>query len=112
MGYEKTPGQYDIENARPYLSSLILQIGVIGADGMMKASTLAPTSGVPIDLSDREYYRVHLNTGKDELFISKPVVGRVSGKTSIQLSRRLNNPDGTFGGVIVASIDRSYLTRF
>ncbi|MGD0025819.1 MAG: EAL domain-containing protein [Xanthobacteraceae bacterium] len=110
--YAKNPAQFDIENARVYLDNLILQVGVIGPDGFLKATTNAPPPGARIDLGDREHYRVHLNTDKDELFISKPVTGRTTGQSSIQLTRRLANPDGSFGGVIVASIDQSYLMRF
>jgi PAS domain S-box-containing protein len=110
--YAKNPSQFDIENARVYLDNLVLQVGVIGADGFLKAATSAPPPGVRIDLGDREHYRVHLNTDNDDLFISKPVVGRATGQSSIQLSRRITNPDGSFGGVIVVSIDQSYLMRF
>jgi PAS domain S-box-containing protein len=65
-----------------------------------------------MDLADQEHYRVHLDADKDELFISKPVIGRTTGRMTIQLSRRLDNPDGSFGGAIVASIDQSNLSRF
>lgn len=111
-GYAKNPEQFDIGNARLYVGGLILQIAVIDPDGIVKATTLALAPGVRLDLSDREHYRVHLNTDKDDLFIGKPVIGRTTGKPSIQLSRRLSNPDSSFGGVIVVSIDQSSLTRF
>ena len=84
---------------------LILQLSVIGADGYLKQSSIESQSQSRIDLRDREHFRAHLDLKKDELFISKPVLGRASGKWSVQLSRRMSNADGSFGGVMVASID-------
>ena len=86
------------------------QIGIIDAHGMYALSNL-PSSG-PLDLSDREHFKVHVHQDSGQLFVSKPLVGRVSGKWSIQLTRRINRPDGSFGGVVVLSIDPAYFTRF
>ncbi|MGV8900213.1 MAG: bifunctional diguanylate cyclase/phosphodiesterase [Burkholderiaceae bacterium] len=86
------------------------QIGIIDSHGMYQLSNL-PFDG-PVDLSDREHFKVHLAADTGKLFISKPVLGRASGKWSIQLSRRISFKDGSFGGVAVVSLDPGYFTRF
>ena len=86
------------------------QIGVIDPQGIYVLSNIP----IPrqIDLSDREHFRVHLPAEDRGLFVSKPVLGRASGKWSIQLTRRITRGDGSLGGVAVLSVDPSYFTRF
>jgi diguanylate cyclase (GGDEF)-like protein len=78
----------------------------------MRASNAGPQPAPLMDLSDRDHYRYHLDGNSDELYISKPVVGPVSGKWSIQVSRRFLNSDGSFGGVVVASLNPEHFTKF
>ena len=87
-----------------------VQIAIIDAQGMMITSSamLFPTK--PVDLSDREHYRVHAEARKDQLFLSKPVVGRASGKASVQFTRPFFAADGGFAGVIVVSLDPTHLS--
>ena len=40
------------------------------------------------------------------------MVGRSSGKVSINLTRRINNPDGSFGGTSIVTVDPFYFTGF
>src|SRR5262249_31055261 len=101
-----------IANSADVLSEIIVQIGIIDAKGIMRGSNAGPQPAPAIDLSDREHYQVHVNGGEDKLFISKPVIGRASGKWSVQVSRRFLNSDGTFAGVVVASLDPQHLTKF
>ncbi len=63
-----------------------------------------------VNLSDREHIKVHFNGDSNKLFAGRPVVGRVSGKASIQFTRRINAPNGGFGGVVVVSMDPYYFT--
>ena len=86
-----------------------VQIAIIDEHGMMITSSASPYPKQKIDLSDREHFRVHLNSQKDFLFVSKPIRGRVTGKWSVQFTRRFTKKDGTFGGVIVVSLDPAEL---
>ncbi|HEY0835510.1 MAG TPA: ATP-binding protein [Azospirillum sp.] len=85
----------------------VFQWATIDERGMFAYSNLAPVTK-PVDLSDREHFRVHRDGGADELFISKPVLGRVSQRWSIQFTRRLSKPDGSFAGVVVMSVEPEY----
>jgi diguanylate cyclase (GGDEF)-like protein len=112
--YERSPETFDLASwskDEHALEGPSFQIVIIGQDGIMKATTEGLQSA-PVDLSDREHFRVHINTQDDNLFISKPVLGRVTGKPSLQISRRIRAADGAFGGVILISLDPNHFTRF
>jgi diguanylate cyclase (GGDEF)-like protein len=94
------------------LSEIIVQVAIIGPDGIAKGSNARPAPTGRIDVSDREHFKVHLNSKDDQLFISTPVIGRASGKWSVQFTRRFTNKDGRFGGVVVASMDPAHFTSF
>ncbi len=82
---------------------------VVGADGEVVDAS-QPFQRV--NLRDREHFRVHTEGRADRLVISRPVVGRVSGKTSIQITRRVADDDGRFVGVVVASLAPEVFTGF
>src|SRR5262249_46587014 len=95
----------------PFLAQITVQIGIINADGYVRESSL-PGQFSGLDLSDREHFRYQLDPSAPQPFISAPVIGRGSGKPSIQISRRLERADGTFAGVLVVSLDPQYLAQF
>ncbi|MBX3665015.1 MAG: diguanylate cyclase [Burkholderiales bacterium] len=66
----------------------------------------------PTNYADREFFRVHRRGGGDVLYINRPVLGRVSGTWQVPMSRRISKADGSFGGVIVLSVDPGYFARF
>ncbi|MDI1244324.1 MAG: ATP-binding protein [Rhodoferax sp.] len=86
------------------------QVGIIDAQGMYALGN-RPVTG-KLDLSDREHFKVHVNSTSDALFVSQPVLGRATGQWSIQLTRRINRANGDFAGVAVVSVDPGYFTRF
>lgn len=111
--YSADPERFDISTLRQIgqiQSDLALQISVTDTHGILLGSNLLPT-GI-VDLSDREHIRVHTNNPGDFLFISKPVLGRVSGKWSIQFTRKLFDARHAFAGVLVVSLDPAYFAHF
>ncbi|WP_295534985.1 EAL domain-containing protein [uncultured Pseudacidovorax sp.] len=92
--------------------SVVFQVAVIDADGLLAFSSSDPEAA-PIDLSDRQHFKVHREPGAtDVLFISRPVLGRVTRRWTIQLTRRLTDASGRFAGVMVLSVPSDYFTRF
>ncbi|OFW44920.1 MAG: hypothetical protein A3J29_18150 [Acidobacteria bacterium RIFCSPLOWO2_12_FULL_67_14b] len=63
------------------------------------------------NFSDRESFKAHQRRDTDALMISPPVLGLVSGRWAITLTRRRNQPDGSFGGVVHIAIEPRYLTE-
>lgn len=110
--FEKTPGQFNLASTVEkgvVQSDTLVQVSLIDEHGMLIGSTSGAIPK-PVDLSDREHFRIHQLSNDDLLYISKPVLGRVSRQWTLQITRRLNHPDGSFAGVVVVSEDPSYFT--
>jgi len=91
------------------LKSLFNQLGIIDEHGQYILSNLVPHR--VMNLADRVHFKVHQKQDCGCLYISDPVLGRASGKWSIQMTRRINKPDGSFGGVVVVSLDPYYFVN-
>lgn len=112
--YARDPARFDLRSwarDRPFINDQTFQISLVDSSGMLIQSNLSQ-GAPPVDLSDREHFRVHVGAKQDMLFISKPLMGRVSGRYSVQFTRGIAGPDGEFLGVVVASLDPHYLARF
>jgi hypothetical protein len=84
----------------------IRQVSEIGPDGILAWSS---TRGwTPVDLSDREHFQVH-RAGRRALFVSRPVLGRASGISTVQFTLPIIEAD-SFAGVIVVSLDPRLLS--
>lgn len=106
-----------IANETGMVPHILTQLSYVDAQGIFRSSNLDPDgrkSGF-IDLMDRDHIRVHLKpestpslSTHNGLFISKPLLGKVSGTRTIQLSRSIISADGKVLGVVVASLNQSY----
>jgi diguanylate cyclase (GGDEF)-like protein len=94
------------------LSDIILQAAIVDDKGIIRWSNAQTESSPAISVADREHIKAQLNSTEDNLFISKPLIGRASRQWSVQFTRRFMNDDGTIGGVVVASLNPAHFTSF
>jgi len=91
-------------------NSTYLLIGIADENGDWIISNQDPH--IPSNLKDREHIKVHMQEDTGKLFISKPVIGRSSGKWSINMTRRINKVDGSYGGTVIVGVNPYYFTNF
>jgi signal transduction histidine kinase len=109
---------YDEQGAGLNLGQLMAG-GVISADPLKRFSVLDRDANVllssapfeAVNVSGNEGVRVHSAQSSDTLWIGKPVADSGVGHWAIQMTRRLNRPDGSFNGVVVAAIDPVYFSH-
>ena len=65
-----------------------------------------------LSLEDRPYFQAHREDPSLGLHIGKPLQSRSVGVWFVSFSRRINNPDGSFGGIVVAALEPRYLKCF
>jgi two-component system sensor histidine kinase BarA len=104
--WRRDPGAFDQAVARheDHLSKeKVVQVAVVDRDGWMSYSRL-PRPTPPQNFVDREYFQVQKSRGTDELYVSAPVMGRVTKQWAIQVTRPLFDADKRFAGVIVVAV--------
>ncbi|TDH64207.1 response regulator [Dankookia rubra] len=87
----------------------VVQVAVIGPDGIQRWGSAPGAAGT--DLADRDHFRIHAVGGERGLAVSRPLIGRTTGRWSVQVTRRLEATDGSFQGVAVVSLDPIALSR-
>jgi PAS domain S-box-containing protein len=92
-------------------SQLQTTLAFIGADGHYAAAYKAGVATGKFNQSDRTYFQVHVDKPSDETFVGRPILGRLTGRERIPVSRGVRRANGAFMGVLVAMIDVESLER-
>ena len=109
--YESHPNETNfIQWPDGFKNDLRLQYSLIGADGIVRASSYGPAA-LGLDISQLEHFKVQAAASEDRLFVSKPVNIRSIGELGLILTRRLTAPDGSFAGIITTSFDLPQLQK-
>ena len=96
---------------KPVLMKIAVQISITDATGTVVTAS-GDNGPPPVNIADRPHFLVQAAATEDRLFISVPVIGRSSGRLSVQFTRRIVNPDGSFAGVVVGSFDPFVINEF
>jgi two-component system cell cycle sensor histidine kinase PleC len=82
---------------------------VIGPDGISRVATNLPDPFRPVDLSDRPYFQHHRDTSLSSLHVSDIIQSRNDGRKILVMSRRIETMDGSFAGIVAATVDLEHL---
>ncbi|MDN4053065.1 diguanylate cyclase [Massilia sp. YIM B02763] len=86
------------------------EVFIYGPDGTRLASSLPKL--VRGNNADRPYFQYHKTHTDLGVLVGKPIYSRSSGVLAVPLSRRINRPDGSFGGVAMASLKLQFFGKF
>jgi two-component system cell cycle sensor histidine kinase PleC len=84
---------------------------IVDAAGHVRSSS-APLGKRKQNASDKKYFTSARGGTGIWLAVGEPVGPRAAGTHVIVASRRFNRPDGSFGGVVAATINPEYMERF
>jgi two-component sensor histidine kinase/PAS domain-containing protein len=87
-------------------------VGVVSILGPTGEVVFSNASALRGNFADREYFKHHSSNSADELLVGKPIIGKLTGKWLVSLTRRITNADGSFGGVIFLAVDPTYFLTF
>ncbi len=64
------------------------------------------------DVADRDYFRFHQQNASLQAHISPAILSRANGEWIIPISRRINDENGSFKGVLMAGIKLAYFDQY
>ena len=81
------------------------------AKGDWLASSL-PSMPASLNNSDREYFRYHRDHPDRSVYVGRPVHSKSDGSWILTVSRRVDDSEGRFTGIVLATISIDYLNAF
>ncbi len=111
--YEAAGGRFDLKQffEQAHVSRELVHNAMISNEADIVVAGTAPPLE-PIYLGDREHVAVHHARDSGQLFIGKPVLERVAKRWDMIVTRRINKPDGSFGGVVGVNLNPFYFIHF
>ena len=86
------------------------EVAIVDENGIQRHAWRWPSSG--LDVSDRDYFIAQKQGTGQGLYLSAPLTSRTEHLESIVVSRRLEQPDGAFAGLVLAVVNLQDLRQF
>lgn len=107
----KTSVLEELRQIGAFRNAQITQVAIINRDGII-TKKLFSNNEKSVSVVDQSYFNFHENDDSNILLVGKPTIEQLSGKNIISFTRRLNMADGSFDGLILITVETSYLTSF
>ena len=89
----------------------VRQVMIVDAQGNQRYSS-RKTALPGHNVSDRSYFIAQRDATATGLFMSEPLITRSEGRAAVELSRRIDDENGEFAGVVTADVDLDDLKQF
>ena len=96
---------FDTSATAEYLGTMF----ITDAAGNVVIGSTGATYG-PASLSHSPHFLAHKQRPDAGLYVSRVFTGRLLNEPIIALTRRVNNPDGSFGGIVEGAVRTSYFS--
>ena len=88
----------------------IHEMGITDRNGIAIVKSLVPNP-IGLDYSERGYFKFHASHPDRGPFIGARIKSKIDGSYNVTVTRRLNEPDGSFAGVVVTSVSMQAFQR-
>ncbi len=95
--------------SREAQGNLFNLLSVADENGDLVLSSQVPFN--PVNILARPFFQAH-RKGEKGFLVGPPILGTATGKWYIPMSLPLEKPDGSFGGVVLASVNPFYFSDF
>ena len=96
--------------ALPFDKTVVENVYLISPSAEIVISHDAEARGRSV--ADRDYFKFLESRGTDEVFIGSSELGRVTQQFHFRVARRISNPDGSFAGVVLATVRPESFSRY
>ena len=87
-------------------------ISIVDEHGNLVATSFTRVPEGPLTAADRPHFTVHVAKDTGKVFVGQPILSRLAGRATIPISRRINKPDGSFGGIVSVQVEPVRFTEF
>jgi PAS domain S-box-containing protein len=87
-------------------------ISIVDERGNLVATSYERVPGGPLNAADRPHFTAHVARDTGKVFVGQPILSRLTGHSTIPISRRITRPDGSFGGIVSVQVAPARFTEF